>query len=630
MIIKNIKIKNFKGVLEQNVTFCSKQNVIEGDNGAGKTTILDAITWCLFGKNFADQQQFKIKPIIDYEEKNDLSTEVELIIEHDGREIVVQRIWAKDTTKILVDGTSFKVNEFKDFLEDKIGITEQEFKALTSVEYIPNLHWTALRALITSLVGDVSNEEILASGKYDLIKDKINSVGVDKTAQDIRESKTTINDKIKMITGNIDEKTKDIDQLHVDEEEEARLNDELNKLMIEQKKFEEKAANDIQKQQSIAKQQRDLADAKNVSKSFDEQISFNEERLTNYSIEFENVKKKDIASKEADKVIINNKIEAKKQDIARYKSIRTELGTQYNDLKEKEVKIENDKCSVCGQPLPKEKIDESLQTLKNKKIADMTEIVNTAKKYLESINNAEAEISELENKIIEIDKDIKNISARKLKDNELDDNQKAIKVKIDQLKIQKEEKDTFIKENDGKIEEFVPTVDKSSLEILNSRIKDITEKLAVSKVLDTFKEQLKELENKKSNYIAEKEILNDKEQQLIMFNNEKAEVLRQRIKDHFKLADFIVEEETKDGSKVETFKISYNGIEYAALNYGHKILIALDLITGIQNLKGKKMPILVDGLGELTRLPFLDTQVIGCRAKKQDIRSIELSTKEEE
>jgi DNA repair exonuclease SbcCD ATPase subunit len=630
MIIKNIKIKNFKGVLEQNVTFCSKQNVIEGDNGAGKTTILDAITWCLFGKNFADQQQFKIKPIIDYEEKNDLSTEVELIIEHDGREIVVQRIWAKDTTKILVDGTSFKVNEFKDFLEDKIGITEQEFKALTSVEYIPNLHWTALRALITSLVGDVSNEEILASGKYDLIKDKINSVGVDKTAQDIRESKTTINDKIKMITGNIDEKTKDIDQLHVDEEEEARLNDELNKLMIEQKKFEEKAANDIQKQQSIAKQQRDLADAKNVSKSFDEQISFNEERLTNYSIEFENVKKKDIASKEADKVIINNKIEAKKQDIARYKSIRAELGTQYNDLKKKEVKIENDKCSVCGQPLPKEKIDESLQTLKNKKIADMTEIVNTAKKYLESINNAEAEISELENKIIEIDKDIKNISARKLKDNELDDNQKAIKVKIDQLKIQKEEKDTFIKENDGKIEEFVPTVDKSSLEILNSRIKDITEKLAVSKVLDTFKEQLKELENKKSNYIAEKEILNDKEQQLIMFNNEKAEVLRQRIKDHFKLADFIVEEETKDGSKVETFKISYNGIEYAALNYGHKILIALDLITGIQNLKGKKMPILVDGLGELTRLPFLDTQVIGCRAKKQDIRSIELSTKEEE
>ena len=103
LIIRNIKIKNFKGTLDQELSFSENKNIIEGENGIGKTTILDAITWCLFGKNFADEKQFKIKPIIDGEEKKDLSTSVELKI----NDKVIERIWDKDTTTIKVDGVKF-------------------------------------------------------------------------------------------------------------------------------------------------------------------------------------------------------------------------------------------------------------------------------------------------------------------------------------------------------------------------------------------------------------------------------------------------------------------------------------------------------------------------------------------
>ena len=159
---------------------------------------------------------------------------------------------------------------------------------------------------------------------------------------------------------------------------------------------------------------------------------------------------------------------------------------------------------------------------------------------------------------------------------------------------------------------------------LQQELEEITKKLAVSDTVSIFKEQLKKLENEHQELLNEKELLNEREQQLILFNNTKAEMLRDKVRHNFKLADFITQETTKDGKLIETFKLAVNGIEYNALNTGMKILVALDLIDNIQRLKDKRLPILMDGLGELTRLPEVDTQIIGCRAKFQVNKKIEL------
>ena len=89
LVIKKIEINNFKGITDLKLNFTDNKNILEGENGIGKTTVLDAITWCLFGKNFADEKQFNIKPIIDGEEKVDLLTSVELLI----NDTTIERIW---------------------------------------------------------------------------------------------------------------------------------------------------------------------------------------------------------------------------------------------------------------------------------------------------------------------------------------------------------------------------------------------------------------------------------------------------------------------------------------------------------------------------------------------------------
>lgn len=630
LIISNIKIKNFKGTLDQELSFSENKNIIEGENGIGKTTILDAITWCLFGKNFADEKQFKIKPIIDGDEKKDLSTSVELTLNNK----IIERIWDKDTTTIKVDGVKFGSREFTDYLRDNFMITDEEFKALSNIEYIPKLHWKDLRSLIMGLVGEITNEEVYAKDNFDLIKEKIDSVGVEKTAENITETKSSITNEIKKILGNIDQKTKDIKELVIDEKEEKEL-------IKEKEKIKKKIENYNLLSQKKARQDKDKNVLENLVSDLNRtksEIDKLEELKTEYQKAYDNSNVDASIVKENKIKAIDNYIFQRKNDIELLNQEKTTIMVQREELKKmydeelsKEIRIENDKCSACGQPLPKEKIDEVLVNLKKQSIerangyvaqarvkkSRLDEIEIVLAQYIEDIKNYELEKETIRNEKIESlqESDIQ-ISMKK---NIEKTNQEIENYKKQLLEI--EENINFRKLEIAKHEQIDLDDDIGNLQM---QLEDITQKLAVSDTVSIFKEQLKKLENEHKELLNEKELLNTKEQQLILFNNTRAEMLKERVRHNFKLADFITQETTKDGKLIETFKLAVNGIEYSSLNTGMQILVALDLIDNIQRLKDKRVPILIDGLGELTRLPELDTQVIGCRAKFQVTKKIEL------
>lgn len=629
LVINNIQIKNFKGCSELKLNFMENKNILEGENGIGKTTVLDAITWCLFGKNFADEKQFKIKPIIDGEEKEDLATSVLLII----NDTKIERIWNNSLTTIKVDDVKFGVTEFNNYLRDKFFITDAEFKALSNIDYIPNLHWKELRSLIMGLIGEIKNEEVFVRGDFNLIRDKIESVGVEKTAEDIKTSKSELASEIKVLQGNIDQKHTDIQQLVVDDNEQQQLEERKQEIKATIESFnilkEKKAAQDAE----ISKLTILEGNLKANINTRDNLLKDNVEYQKTYNssnIDVELIKTNKIKEK-------TNQIESINQDIERLElekssliADREELRSRYDEEVKREIKVENSTCTACGQALPEERIKEVLENLKEEskrrangyvtkakeKLTRMSEIDVVINLYKEKISQVKKEIDEI--KTEEIDSTQESSVQIQMKNNITRNKEKIANLEIEALNIQKQ---INLLKDSIKNHKVINVGDTSSLQ---NELETITEKLAISATLKIFKEQLKELEAKYADKLSEKERLNEREQQLILFNSTKTELLRERVKHNFKLADFITQEETKDGKLVETFKIAVDGIEYNALNTGHKILVALDLIDNIQRMKDKRLPILIDGLGELTRLPELETQIIGCRAKYQANKKLEV------
>lgn len=631
LIFKNITIKNFKGLTELYLDFDEKKNIIEGENGIGKTTVLDAITWCLFGKNFADEMKFKIKPIIDGEEKNELTTSVILTV----NDKTIERIWDKDTTTIKVDGVKFGVNEFKNYLRDNFLITDEEFKALSNIDYIPKLHWKDLRTLIMGLVGEIQNSEVYEKGDFSLIKEKIESVGVEKTSEDIKTTKSDLSNEIKRLSGNIDQKTSDIQSLVINDEE-------IKEYKIQKEKIKSDIDNYNLLKNELSKQNDEIRALEIATKRIEKA---NEEikRLEDLNVQYQKTYDEsniDVNIVKENKIkLVQVKINDKQDEIKKIELEKDTLIVERKELKDKydleinkEIRIENDKCSACGQALPQERLEQVLSNLKEQSISLANGYANKAKEKLERMGQLDIVIQICKDQIKEYEQEKQQILDEQIPTDMESDVQKAMKNNIEYnvKSIEGLKNDIVIVEKEivelkEKISNHKTISIPDNINDLQNELEEITKKLAISDTLQVFKNQLKELEDKYQDLLNQKEMLNEKEQQLILFNNTKAEMLREKVRHNFKLVDFITQEETKDGKLVETFKIALNGIEYASVNTGHKILLALDLIDNIQRLKQKRLPILIDGLGELTRLPEISTQIIGCRAKFQVNKKMEVT-----
>ena len=103
--INRIALHNFKGVRDAVFQFDGRNARIEGENGAGKSTVFDSFTWLLFGKDHQGQDwtNFDLKPI-DPETREpfhglDHWVEAELTI--DGAKRVLRRVVTENWVKPL-------------------------------------------------------------------------------------------------------------------------------------------------------------------------------------------------------------------------------------------------------------------------------------------------------------------------------------------------------------------------------------------------------------------------------------------------------------------------------------------------------------------------------------------------
>lgn len=177
--IKKMELRNFKGIKELTLEL-THSNTIAGANATGKTSVFDAFTWCLFGKDHADRTDtgrgsFAVKTL-DREGKaiEKLEHEVTLTLDIDGRETRLTRRlsenWVKktkakepvfegNTTTYIWNDVEVKAGEYNRRIETEIaplGI----FKMMTNPHHFSSLAWQDQLAELARLVGDVSLEDV--------------------------------------------------------------------------------------------------------------------------------------------------------------------------------------------------------------------------------------------------------------------------------------------------------------------------------------------------------------------------------------------------------------------------------------------------------------------------------------
>ncbi|MFJ7756287.1 AAA family ATPase [Peribacillus muralis] len=153
LIFKTLTLVNYKSHRDISVNFGERTD-ITGDNAKGKTSITEAIPWLLYGM---DALGSKLDPTpITYEADE---TRVSLLLEVDGKAVLLGRSLKKNKTTYYVNDVPSKAGEFNEVVERLFD--KDLFLSLYNPIYFSSMHWEKQRSMLLQYVPSPVNKDVL-------------------------------------------------------------------------------------------------------------------------------------------------------------------------------------------------------------------------------------------------------------------------------------------------------------------------------------------------------------------------------------------------------------------------------------------------------------------------------------
>ena len=596
-------------------------NAIRGKNRSGKSSVKNAFFWLLTGADDLDRTNFNLfDTTIVHTKENSVPTIVTGVFVIDGVEYEVSRTakigWtrkrgndeyerkASDDYSFSIDGIERSATEFKSWIEDTFAPVDMLKCMINTRHFLYNIDdWKVQRKYLANIAGEITNEDF--EGDYTELFAQFSKY----TPEQLRERLKTLLMPLKKALGTESTKGERVVELEVlqknivslDEIENAekklaelksKRDDIQAKISGKKSPIDEASAKRAQALDMVEKKEIEIRKARKLHDSKQQaEVEELESKLSHIETTNEAIKQRNDSLRKAferKKQVLSDEI----KNVERLKSCLEELREENKAIKNREFSDYN--CSYCGAPLDEEKVEELKAKFEERKQKDRDNnkaeglqtkhSLETAQEYLEVLRN-ELDNGFTQSELIS-EGDLRElIQQRKAAFPPFEDSEeyKVLSKELEDLRNSVPE---------------IPVVDTSEfdkeLNEVNAKIEAASNKAGLRAQYNKQTKQIEDVQADMKKMAQERAQWEKIEQQLVAYEQEKADIVGKRVNKFFDKCKVSMFSEKKDGSLAPNCVITMDGRRSATLNKEGTITAGIDVSDAFCRFYGLNMPLFID------------------------------------
>ena len=641
--IEELHLRNFRGARDVWVSFTAGTNIVCGDNGTGKSTLMDAFLWLLFGKDAEERKDCEIKRIEAGETLRRTDATVECRLDVDGQQNTLRRslreVWSKprgatepvfkgNETEYTINDVPKKMSEFDAWVAEHLAPADV-FRLITDAGCFPRLKWEKQREKLFELAGGVDEEAVKAS--VDGLADLLARLS-DKSLEDYRRELAARKRKLRKAL------------------EEIPARSDQTRLMIpttDARDVWERKLVDVDAR--LADLNREAADfaARERARGAEarrrvEEVEALKTRMARHTAEL-----KRAAIEEAEKKNEGRRlIEARLRDLKaadaeatrRLKDAKGEVDELGLRINQKEAECERLRaawyaesarpytgdgvCPHCLQPLPEEMQRDNRRRFEESKNERLSQIQTDGHRTKAEIARLEEEMKTAE---AQVDKAAAEVfdaeaSAEILREELAEMPDRVEPAEVDPMA---DEAYRAMAEELAAMEADAPQTSQASepnggeaitarLATLNRERDTIRRGLSDCDTADSLRAEIRRLDEEARTLAQQLSDVDRDEDTMRRYTRARIEAMEQRVNSLFCTVRFRLFEYTNEGGEVDTCVplVGDDGVPYPVANTAAQVWAGLEIIRVLQQHAGVSAPVFVDGAERVTHFPRMDHQAI--------------------
>lgn len=625
IVIKSVSIEEWRGQ-SRKVDFSTSRTHISGFNGEGKSSIHEAILWCLTGVDTQNRSNYKLFDENREYTPNDnpvASVECVFVIDNEthtfkrtAQQKFVRRRGQMDYEKASPDNYSFSIDGFELNSTQYKSFIELHFCPIDKLKLILNIHyyemiedWRELRKHFADIVGEIRDEDF--NGDYSCIASLLLSTqgDVKSCVNALAKSYAQLKEEISLKTNEIEALKYSAHNYSTRREDAVKMLKELEVQLEElDKKYLEQLASIQSLKDAQDKAEKEIADCKaEISKERQDYVSLQEKQRMAIEYNLDQAQRLLSATEDFNRDASSHRIQVEQaikyteQSIENTRAkIQKLLDSRATVLDEK-LAEDMLKCPICGAELSDEKKKEAIKAFEDSQREKIFALDRELYEQDSLLKQQQGYVSELKEQLVRF----QNKDTDKFKKDIERHTQELEKLRASYIPFELTDKYKELQAQLNSLIENKPVIPTLDGDLLDKKMqlhgehfmqKQIVEE---SGLYDELVARIKAEEQCRTLLIQSLAEVERQKQTLIERERERAEIIRKKANKFLQCSEVIMTNTNKKGEIVDCCSLTLKGVDRAVVNNASKTCIGVELSRCFQRAYNIKMPIFVDDIDGL-------------------------------